>query len=445
MRVLIVTVCLCSVLCSATNEAVVIDGSSTVYPITLAVAEAMAQQHPEARIEVLVSGSSAGLRRLIAREISIAAASRPLNKAEREQFASRKLDVIEVAVAYDGLTIAVSAQNTFAESITVDELKRLWSPGSSVKQWSDLRPEWPAKPIALFSPGRDSGTFDYFTSEIVGQARAQREDVTASEDDNELVQGIVSNRFAMGYFGVAYVTENRGMLKPLAIDAGAGPVAPTNAAILSGAYRPLSRPLFLYVAKDALDRPAVAAFIDYYLQHAAAMADAVGCVPLTEPLYAAARRRLAARTPGSVFADAPPGAGLEQLLLGSAPRAEAKTAKSETKVDKPIVVKAAPAPAAAVAASASVAAATISETAPESAKPVPAKVAATAAPSAPVASPARAQVDALRDQALTVARLALDDAATIDDLARAERELRLRIDELAGAGSGATLGQAGAR
>lgn len=283
---------------------VVIDGSSTVYPITEAVAEEFAAAEPRVRVTVGVSGTGGGFKRFAIGETDISDASRPIKASELEQAQSNGIEFIEVPVAYDGLSIVVNKDNTFVNSLTVDELKKIFLDGGGVKTWKDVRPEWPATPIAIFSPGTDSGTFDYFKEVVAGKEGSIRGDMTVSEDDNVLVRGVAGDRGGIGFFGAAYYFENTDKLRAVPIDGGAGPVSPTAETIESGEYAPFSRPLFIYVSKKSLQRPEVKAFVDFYLDNAAEMATEVGYVQLPSSVYAAARKAVESGRTGTRYLDA---------------------------------------------------------------------------------------------------------------------------------------------
>ncbi|HEY82683.1 MAG TPA: PstS family phosphate ABC transporter substrate-binding protein [Dehalococcoidia bacterium] len=262
-----------------------IDGSSTVYPITEAVAEEFHRVHPGVQVNVGVSGTGGGFKRFTIGETDISDASRPIKPLEAQQAEANGIEYLELQVALDGISVVVNPQNDFVDYLTVEELKRIWEPSSTVDSWDDVRPEWPSRRLNLYGPGTDSGTFDYFTEAIMGQARASRSDYTASEDDNVLVQGIAGDRNALGYFGYAYYAENADKLKLVAIDSGNGPVLPTEATIQSGEYSPLSRPLFIYVNKKSLERPEVKAFLEFYMENAAQLVREVGYLPLKAEIY----------------------------------------------------------------------------------------------------------------------------------------------------------------
>jgi phosphate transport system substrate-binding protein len=204
-------------------------------------------------------------------------------------------------VAFDGLSVVTNSKNDWARSMTIAELKQIWESGSRVQTWSQVRPEWPNEKIRLYGPGTDSGTFDYFTRVINGKEQASRADFTASEDDNVLVQGIAGDLYSLGYFGYAYYKENQDKLNIVAIDGGAGPVLPTEKTINNGTYAPLSRPIFIYVNADSLDDPAVAEYVDFYIENAGVLASEVGYIPLQDSAYAAAKERVDSRESGTAY------------------------------------------------------------------------------------------------------------------------------------------------
>jgi phosphate transport system substrate-binding protein len=265
-----------------------VDGSSTVFPVTEAVAEEFQIANPNTRITVGISGTGGGFKKFCAGETDISDASRPIKDTEREMCAEAGIEPLEITVAYDGLAVMVNPGNDFAACMTVDELKRIWEPGSTVSRWSQVREGWPDEEMKLYGPGTDSGTFDYFTEAIVGEEDASRPDFTASEDDNVLVQGISGDPYSLGYFGYAYYAENTDKLKLVAVDGGNGCVEPNPETVESGEYAPLSRPLFIYVARSALEKPQVDAFVRYYLEQARLLVPQVGYVPLRDQQYQAA-------------------------------------------------------------------------------------------------------------------------------------------------------------
>ena len=266
---------------------IAIDGSSTVFPITEAIAEEFNGTYPEVRIPIGVSGTGGGFKKFIAGETDISNASRPIKDEEAQAAAAAGIEYIEMTIAYDGLSLLVNPANDWVDSLTVEELKMMWAPDSTVKTWSDIRSEWPNEEIKFYAPGTDSGTFDYFTEEINGESGAIRPDFTASEDDNVLVQGIAGDKNAIGFFGYAYYEENQDKLKLVAIDNGSGPVAPDFDTIQDGSYSPLSRPIFIYINKAALEKPEVVEFVTFYNTVAEEIIPEVGYVALPSADYQA--------------------------------------------------------------------------------------------------------------------------------------------------------------
>ena len=275
-----------------------IDGSSTVFLISEAMAEDFTIANRAVNTTVAFTGTGGGFKRFCAGETDISGASRPIKESEAALCAQNGVTYLELTVALDGIAVTVNPANDFAQCVTAAELERIWEPGSTVMKWSDVRPEWPAEPLRLYGAGTNSGTFDYFTEAVMGKEDESRPDYTASEDDNVLVQGVEGDHFALGYFGYAYYEENRSRLRALDVDGGAGCVAATPQTITSGAYRPLSRPLFLYVKKAALARPEVRRFVEFYLEQAPALVPQVGYVALDAGRYQAERARLDAETGG---------------------------------------------------------------------------------------------------------------------------------------------------
>jgi len=262
-----------------------IDGSSTVYPVTQAVAEEFQKLYSDVYPIVGVSGTGGGFKRFTVGETDISDASRPIKASEAQAAADNGIEYIEFEIALDGLAVVVNHDNTWVDYLTVEELNMIWNPDSTVDSWNDVRSEWPDQPIRLYGPGTDSGTFDYFTEVIVGESGASRSDYTASEDDNVLVQGIAGDTYALGYFGYAYYAENTDTLKIVPIDSGSGPVTPTDQTINSGQYSPLSRPLFIYVSKASLARPEVENFVRFYMENAEQLVAEVGYTPLPTSVY----------------------------------------------------------------------------------------------------------------------------------------------------------------
>ncbi|MBD2260266.1 PstS family phosphate ABC transporter substrate-binding protein [Pseudanabaena sp. FACHB-2040] len=260
-----------------------IDGSSTVFPISEAMAEDFMAANQGSQVVVGVSGTGGGFRRFCEGETDISNASRPIKDSEKEACAAAGIEFIEIPVAYDALTVVVNPDNTWAQEMTVEQLKMLWEPDAegTITRWNQIDPSWPNQPINLFGPGTDSGTFDYFTEEIVGEAGASRADYTASEDDNILVVGVERDRNALGYFGMSYYLENQERLNAVAIDG----VYPTPANVESGSYTPLSRPLYIYVSRASLEKPEVRSFVQYYLNNAEDIVPEIGYVPLPSAQY----------------------------------------------------------------------------------------------------------------------------------------------------------------
>lgn len=268
------------------TSSVAIDGSSTVYPITEAVAEEYQLETGGAvRVTVGVSGTGGGFKRFCAGETDINNASRELSESEAAICEQNGVEPLELPIANDGISVTVHPENTWAECLTVEELRRIWEPGSTVERWSDVRPDWPESEVRLYGPGTDSGTFDYFTEEVVGESGASRPDYTASEDDNVLVQGVSGDTRALAYFGFAYYEANVDRVNVVAIDAGDGCVEPTVETVNSGEYAPLSRPVFLYAARSSVERPVVRDFLEFYMENAAELSRAVGYVPLGSEQY----------------------------------------------------------------------------------------------------------------------------------------------------------------
>ena len=264
---------------------VAIDGSSTVFPIAEAMAEEFQIANPGVRVTVGISGTGGGFKKFCAGETDISDASRPIKPSEIDLCAENGIEPIEVPVAWDGLTVVRNSANDWATCMTVDELARLWQPGSTIRAWNQIRPDWPAEDIVLYGPDTDSGTFDYFTDAIVGEEDASRDDYTASADDNVLVVGVDGDAGSLGYFGFAYYEESSDRLGAVAIDNGNGCVLPSRETIENGTYAPLSRPMFIYVKPDALAKPQVRAFVEFYLSNATSLVPEVGYVPLAAERY----------------------------------------------------------------------------------------------------------------------------------------------------------------
>ncbi|HSJ10910.1 MAG TPA: PstS family phosphate ABC transporter substrate-binding protein [Longimicrobiales bacterium] len=268
--------------------AIQIDGSSTVYPITEAVAEEFGIEHGGAvQVTIGFSGTGGGFKRFCAGEIEISNASRPIKQSEIDLCEQNGITYMELPVGIDALAVVVNPANTAVECLTVAELRKLWEPGSTVSRWSELRAGLPDEPIKLYGPGTNSGTFDYFTEAVMGESGASRGDYTASEDDNPLVQGVAGDVNALAYFGFAYYSENRETLRALGIDNGQGCIMPNPETAKNGQYAPLSRPMFVYVTTAALQRPEVAEFLRFYMTSAPELVTEVGYVPLEPAEYQA--------------------------------------------------------------------------------------------------------------------------------------------------------------
>ena len=296
----------------AQDTIVKVDGSSTVYPITEAVAEDFQKANKGVKVTVGVSGSGGGFKKFVRGELDITNSSRPITQSEADDAAKNGIEYIELPIAFDALTVVINKQNTWATSMTVDELKKLWEPASDkdskrVTKWSDIRAGWPDSKIELYGPGTDSGTFDYFTEAIVGKAKSSRGDYTASEDDNTLVKGVEGNKNALGYFGYAYYISHQKRLKAVDIQwdknpQAKTPVGPSKETVVNGSYAPLSRPLFLYVNKKSLlSQPHVKMFTEYYLKNAAKLSEEVRYIPLPAKAYEFGQKRLDTLKTGSVF------------------------------------------------------------------------------------------------------------------------------------------------
>jgi phosphate transport system substrate-binding protein len=267
------------------RDQVSIDGSSTVYPIAEAVSEEFQLRNPRVMVSLGRSGSGGGFERFCRGETDVASASRTIRDFEAQRCAAAGVEYLELPVALDGLSVIVNPRNTFIGCLTVQELREIWRPGSPVRSWRDVRPEFPAEEIKLYGPGTDSGTFDTFSEAIVGEMGASRMDFQASEDDNVLVNGLTRDRYSLGYFGYAYLAENRDRLKVVAVDGGSGCVTPSPETIEDGRYTPLGRRLYLYVKVSSLSRPGMKAFLEYFLTHARDFVLEAGLSPLPDRIY----------------------------------------------------------------------------------------------------------------------------------------------------------------
>ncbi len=299
-----------------------IDGSSTVFPITEAVAEEFQKEkRGQVNVTVGISGTGGGFKKFVRGEIDIADASRPISSEEMASAKASGIEYLELPIAFDALTVVVNKQNDWVTSMTVAELKKIWEPDAQTKitRWNQIRPEWPNEKIALFGAGSDSGTFDYFTEAIVGKAKASRGDYTASEDDNVLVQGVEGNRYALGYIPYAYFAPHSDRMKAVAIQWEKNkvkePVLPSPENVLAGTYNPLSRPLFVYVSRKSMDKPEVKEFVEFYLKHVGTLAKEVKYLPLPDAAYQLAMQRLTNMQTGTAFGGVPEvGLPVEEIL-----------------------------------------------------------------------------------------------------------------------------------
>jgi phosphate transport system substrate-binding protein len=302
----------------ARAQVIQIDGSSTVFPVTEAVAEEFQKSKKgSVKVTVGISGTGGGFKKFCRGETDIADASRPILKQEIEACKGSGVEFFELPIAYDALTVIVNPKNDWASSMTVAELKKIWEPAAQgkVTTWNQVRPNWPNVPLKLFGAGADSGTFDYFTEAIVGKAKSSRGDFTASEDDNVLVQGVANDRNALGFFGFAYYIENQKRLKAVAIDGGKGPVAPSSKTVEDGTYQPLSRPIFIYVSKKAISKPEVKEFVEFYLKNAPALVKEVKYVALPAKAYTLGLEHIQKGKIGTVFGgEAEVGIKIDDLL-----------------------------------------------------------------------------------------------------------------------------------
>ncbi len=285
------------------SQAVVkIDGSSTVYPVTEAVAEEF-QKQTGIKVTVGISGTGGGFKKFCRGETDISNASRPILQKEIDACKEKGIRYIELPVAFDALTVVINPQNTWAEKLTVAQLKKMWEPAAkgTITNWNQIDPSFPNAPLKLFGAGADSGTFDYFTEAIVGKSKSSRPDYTGSEDDNVLVQGVSSDKNALGYFGYAYYEENKGRLKAVAIDNGKGPVKPSIQTVLDGSYNPLSRPIFIYVNAESAKKPEVKSFVEFYMRNGERLVKKVAYIPLPSKAYTTFLGYFRAGRAGSIF------------------------------------------------------------------------------------------------------------------------------------------------
>jgi len=309
---------------AAQQHVVKVDGSSTVYPITEAVAEEFQKMKKQAiQVTVGISGTGGGFKKFCRGEIDISDASRPISAKEMKACAEAGIKYVELPVAFDALTVVINPKNTWIKELKVEELKTMWEPAAQAKvtNWNQVNPSWPSAPLKLFGPGADSGTFDYFTDAINGKEKASRGDFTASEDDNVLVQGVSRDVNAIGYFGMAYYIENKDKLKavPIVDKNGKKAVSPSLETVMDGTYQPLARPIFIYVSDKAMQRPEVNEFIQFYLKSAPALVKEVGYVPLAKQHYDMALRNFTTKKLGTGFGGkSEVGVKVEELLARKA-------------------------------------------------------------------------------------------------------------------------------
>jgi phosphate transport system substrate-binding protein len=300
-------------------QIVKVDGSSTVFPVTEAVAEDFQKaKKQQVKVTVGISGTGGGFKKFCRNEIDISNASRPILKAEMADCAKAGIEYIELPVAFDALTVVINPKNTFIKQLTIAEMKKMWEPAAQgkVTRWNQVNPAWPDQPMKLFGPGADSGTFDYFTEAVVGKSKSSRGDFTASEDDNVLVQGVSRDVNGLGYFGYAYYIENKDKLKavPIVNEKGQA-VEPSMDAVLKGSYSPLARPIFIYVNSKSLGKAEVKEFVEYYMKNGAKLAKEVKYVPLPDVAYTTGWQHVVQGKKGTVFGGvAEVGVTIEELL-----------------------------------------------------------------------------------------------------------------------------------
>jgi phosphate transport system substrate-binding protein len=303
----------------AQQRVVKVDGSSTVFPVTEAVAEDFqVAKKRSVHVTVGISGTGGGFKKFCRGETDVSNASRPILRKEMDDCKAAGIEYIELPVAFDALTVVINPKNNFVKQLTIAEMKKMWEPAAQgkVTTWNQVNPAWPNQPMKLFGPGADSGTFDYFTEAVVGKSKASRGDFTASEDDNVLVQGVARDVNSLGYFGFAYYVENRDKLKAVPIVNEKGqPVTPSMEAVERGSYSPLSRPIFIYVSVKSLQKPEVKEFVEYYLQNGGKLAREVKYVPLPDSAYKTALQHVREGRKGTVFGGvAEVGITIEELL-----------------------------------------------------------------------------------------------------------------------------------
>ncbi len=305
-----------------------VDGSSTVYPLTEAVAEEFRTVAPEVRVLIGVSGTGGGFKKFIRGETDINDASRPIRALEDSLCRQKGIAYIELPIAYDAMCVLVHPENDWVDYLTVEELRKIWEPEAQGKilYWDQVRPGWPHQELHLYGPGVESGTYDYFTAAIVGKEHASRGDYTSSEDDNVIIQGVAGDRYALAFVGLAYALQNKDRVKIVPIDDGndengAGPILPSPETVRDGTYQPLSRPLFIYVNRKSAERSAVERFVNFYIEQMPALAPEVGYVPLSDQAYTLVKERFQQRIVGSLFGahGSQVGVRIEQVLNQAKP------------------------------------------------------------------------------------------------------------------------------
>lgn len=304
---------------SGASGAIRIDGSNTVSPVSFALAEEFQLAHRGTRVSVSVSGTGGGFQKFTNGELAITGASRPISESELEMARANGIEFIELPIAFDGVSVLVRNDADFVDYLSVEELREIWKPGSTVHRWSDVRPEWPNERISLYGPGPDNGTYDYFTRAIMGETGASRADYSHAPDSNMIIVGVSNDRHALGFLGYSFLHANKDRLRGVPIREGDGePVAPTAETIFSGEYTPLSRPIFYYVNAAEAERPEITAFVEFALTQRAHTIRETGYVPLPDAAYELALERFRSRTTGSVFGGGAAARGLtvEEILRG---------------------------------------------------------------------------------------------------------------------------------
>lgn len=288
---------------SALRGKIVVDGSSTVYPITEAAAAGFRKNYPDINVTVAISGTGGGFKRFVTGETDISDASRPIKPKEFKEAMKNGIQFIELPVALDGLSVVINPENDWAKQLTVDDLKAIYLETGKARKWSDINPQWPDKAIKVYSPGTDSGTFDYFKEVIVGKGESFRPDMSTSEDDNVLVTGVAGDKYAIGYFGAAYYFENKNKLKavPIVNPKTGQAVLPEPENVISGDYAPLSRPLFIYINLNSLRRPEMRVFADFYIKNSAKFATQVDYVAVSDDIAERAENFLRNKKTGSAY------------------------------------------------------------------------------------------------------------------------------------------------